>query len=65
MDVADGFIEKVLDTLPPEELDKLNTMIDNDEVTEQKVDNLLLEYNIDKTAIVKEIQGETQNESGD
>ena len=40
-------------------------MIDNDEVTEQKVDNLLLEYNIDKTAIVKEIQGETQNESGD
>ncbi|MDO4753353.1 MAG: hypothetical protein Q4A36_03970 [Candidatus Saccharibacteria bacterium] len=65
MDITDEFIKKILNILPPEGLGKLNSMIDNNEISEQTIESLLAEYGIDKVAIVKEIQGESQNESRD
>ena len=56
--LTDKFIRKVLDVLPPEGLEKLNTMIDNDEVTEASLSELLRQYNIDVADIIKTVKEE-------
>ena len=55
---TDKFIKKVLDILPDDGLQKLNTMIDNNEVTEASVNELLQQYNIDVASIIKSIKEE-------
>ena len=56
--LTDKFIRKVLDVLPSEGLEKLNTMIDNDEVTEASLSELLRQYNIDAADIIKTVKEE-------
>ena len=56
--LTDKFIRKVLDVLPSEGLEKLNTMIDNDEVTEASLSELLRQYNIDVVDIIKTVKEE-------
>ncbi len=55
---TDAFIKKVLTSLPEEGLNKLNAMIDDGSVSEEKVNNLLIEYGIDPKDIAKEVKGE-------
>ncbi len=47
MDITERFIEGVLDLLPKEGLDKLNRLIDEDDLTKESLDALLKEYNVD------------------
>ena len=55
---TDKFIQKVIDILPDDGLQKLNTMIDKNEVTEAALSELLRQYNIDVAGIVKAIKEE-------
>lgn len=55
---TDKFIQKVIDILPDDGLQKLNTMIDENEVTEAALSELLRQYNIDVAGIVKAIKEE-------
>ena len=55
--IIDEFIKKTLDVLPIDGLEKLNNMIDNDEITEESLYGLLKEYQINPVDIIKDING--------
>ena len=56
--ITDEFIKKVIAALPEEGLKKLNTMIDDDSISEDSVNALLREYNVDPKTIIEEIKKE-------
>ena len=56
--ITDEFIKKILTALPEDGLKKINNMIDNDSISEDSVNALLREYNIDPKTIIEEIKKE-------
>lgn len=58
VNITDEFIKKVLAILPEEGLKKLNAMIDDDNISEDSINTLLQEYNIDPKTIIEEIKKE-------
>ena len=56
--ITDEFIKKILTALPENGLKKINNMIDNDSISEDSVNALLREYNIDPKTIIEEIKKE-------
>ena len=56
--ITDEFIKKILRALPEDGLKKINNMIDNDSISEDSVNALLREYNIDPKTIIEEIKKE-------
>lgn len=55
MDIRDNFITKILELLPKEGIVELNALIDSDEISEEKLSELLKKYNIDAKDVMKEI----------
>ena len=60
--IAYDFTSAVVEAMPEEGLQELNELINSDEMTESKLDALLNKYNIDKIAIMQELQKEQSNE---
>ena len=56
--IAYDFTSAIIEAMPEEGLQELNKLIDNDEMTESKLDALLEKYNIDKVAIMQKLQKE-------
>ncbi len=56
--IAYDFTSAIIEAMPEEGLQELNKLIDNDEMTESKLDALLKKYNIDKVAIMQKLQKE-------
>lgn len=56
--IAYDFTSAIVEAMPEEGLQELNKLIDNDEMTESKLDALLEKYNIDKVAIMQKLQKE-------
>ena len=54
--IAYDFTSAIIEAMPEEGLQELNKLIDNDEMTESKLDALLEKYNIDKVAIMQKLQ---------
>jgi len=47
MDITERFIRGILNLLPQDGLNKLKRLLDEDNVTEESLNSLLKEYNVD------------------
>ena len=56
-DNTDKFIDRVLENLPTEGLEELNTMIDEGKISKESLEDLLKKYNVNPSSIAKDIEG--------
>lgn len=61
MNITERFIDGVLSALPKEGAEKLNRLLDGDNISEETLSELLKEYKIDPIEIIKKEREETED----